>query len=159
MKKKVDKKRLIILIVLMIILVIIARSIYSLSNNEEEENTITAIKVIFEENEQNLDIKCIIKIKDYNIERAIKEITFENEQEAELKYRVYQTVNEYERKGLELELKKKQIIITMTEEQLLQELEYKKQKTITKTENGEEKEIIDQNELKQCLINKGYIIK
>lgn len=159
MKKKVDKKRLIILIVLMIILVIIARSIYSLSNNEEEENTITAIKVIFEENEQNLDIKCIIKIKDYNIERAIKEITFENEQEAELKYRVYQTVNEYERKGLELELKKKQIIITMTEEQLLQELEYKKQKTIMKTENGEEKEIIDQNELKQCLINKGYIIK
>lgn len=159
MKKKVDKKRLIILIVLIIILVIIARFIYSLSNNEEEENTITAIKVIFEGNEQNLDIKCIIKIKDYNIERAIKEITFENEQEAELKYRVYQTVNEYERKGLELELKKKQIIITMTEEQLLQELEYKKQKTIMKTENGEEKEIIDQNELKQCLINKGYIIK
>lgn len=159
MKKKVDKKRLIILIVLIIILVIIARFIYSLSNNEEEENTITAIKVIFEENEQNLDIKCIIKIKDYNIERAIKEITFENEQEAELKYRVYQTVNEYERKGLELELKKKQIIITMTEEQLLQELEYEKKKTILKTENGEEKEIIDQNELKQCLINKGYIIK
>ena len=47
----------------------------------------------------------------------------------------------------------------MPEEQLLQDIEYSKDKIFVKTGDGKEKETIEQDELKKCLINQGYEIK
>ena len=43
--------------------------------------------------------------------------------------------------------------------QLIQDIEWNENKIIIQTKNGQEKETIDQIELKKCLIDQGYEIK
>ncbi|MBQ3145322.1 MAG: hypothetical protein IJB90_01890 [Clostridia bacterium] len=157
--KKTLVKKIIIFILLIILLGIVATLgliIYSRTTNVKEKNTITATKTI----EETQTIKYIIKIKDYNIQSAIKEITFKTEQEAKSEYNKYEIINEYERREIGLELKKKKLILVMPEKQVLKDIGYNTEiiKTIT-FENGEKIEIIDQSEIKQCLVNQGYEIK
>lgn len=157
-KKTIWKKIIKVLgiIFILVIALIIAMLIKSILKNETKNNKIVATKI---ENEQNIKIKYTIKINDYEIESAIKEIKFETKQEAEAEYNRYKIINKYERREIGLQLKNKKLVLTMPENQLLQDIEYNKEKIITLTDDGREIETINQNELKQCLINKGYIIK
>lgn len=164
--KKVEKKpkakriiKSIFLIILLFIIAVVSYSIYLTYQRRQGNNTIIAIKEIIED-EQTKEIKYTIKIKDYLIENAIKEIKFETEEQAQLEYERYEIINKYERRKIGLELKRKKLTLTMSETQLLQDIEYNTRIIKTMTfENGEKIEIIDQQELKDCLKNQGYTIK
>lgn len=164
--KKVEKnpkaKRIIksiFLIILLFIIAVVSYYIYLTSQERTGNNTIIAIKEITED-KQTKEIKYTIKIKDYLIETAIKEIKFETEEQAQLEYNRYETINKYERREIGLELKRKKLTLTMPETQLLQDIEYNTRIIKTMTfENGEKIEIIDQQELKDCLKNQDYTIK
>lgn len=151
-------KRIILLIILLFILILSAYAIYSIFKDELKNNTIIAIKETIED-EQQQEIKYIIKIKNYEIESAIKEITFKSKQEAQSEYNRYEIINEYEERKLGLNQKGKKLKLLMPENELLQDIECSQDKIIVVTKNGEEKEIINQEELKKCLIEQGYKIE
>lgn len=159
-KKSVLKRiiKSIFLIILIFVLLITIGTIYSMFNNKLKNNTIIATKTIIEDGQEQ-KIKYKIRIKDYVIESAIKEITFKTAEEAKSELGRYEMINIYERREIGLEAKNKKLILTMPIEQLLQDIEYTKDKIFIKTEDGEEKETIEQDELKKCLINQGYEIK
>lgn len=164
--KKVEKKpkvkriiKSIFLIILLFIIAVVSYYIYLTSQERKGNNTIIAIKEITE-NEQTQKITYTIKIKDYNIESAIKEIRFEDKEQAQLEYNKYEIINKYERREIGLELKGKKLTLTMPENQLLQDIEYNTRIIKTMTfENGEKIEVIDQQELNDSLKNQGYTIK
>lgn len=161
--KKVEKKpkkiiKAIFLITILFILAVVSYSIYLTSQERKGNNTIIAIKEITE-NEQTQKITYTIKIKDYNIESAIKEIKFETEEQAQAEYYKYEILNKYERREIGEELKGKKLILTMPENQLLQDIECNTNRKLIITESGEEVEIIDQQELKDSLKKQGYTIK
>lgn len=159
MKKKINKKRILILIMLLI-LILVGYFIFDLlkSNDEYKNTKIIAIKEITE-NAQTQKITYTIKIKDYLIETATKEIKFETKEQAQLEYNRYEIINKYERREIGLELKGKKLTLTMPETQLLQDIEFNTKRKIIVTESGEEIEFIDQQDLKDCLKNQGYTIK
>lgn len=150
--------KIIILIILLAVLMMATCSIYSLFKDELKNNTITAIKEVIE-NEQKEKIKYTIKIKNYEIESATKELIFETEEEAQVEYNRYEIINKYERREIGLELKNKKLILTMPESQLLQDIEYMQDKITIIIKNEEEKEILDQEVLKKCLKEQGYEVK
>lgn len=158
MKKKINKKRILIIILLLILIFVGYFIFNALRNNSEANTEIIAIKEITE-NEQTQKITYTIKIKDYLIETATKEIKFETEEQAQLEYNRYETINKYERREIGLELKGKKLTLTMPETQLLQDIECNIESKIIVTESGEEIEFIDQQDLKDCLKNQDYTIK
>lgn len=159
MKKK--GKRIILLIILVILMLIIAYFAFDiLKNNSKQEDTKIVATKIVEENKQKEITTYIIKIKDYNIESIIKEIIFETEEEAKLEYNKYETINKYEQRGIGLELKKEKLILTMPEKQFKYDIEYKEEYSTTViTQLGEQKEIINQEKVKELLLQQGYEIK
>ena len=151
-------KRSVLLIFLVILIAFTVFSIYCTFRNVKKSNTIIATKIVTE-NEQEQKIKYTIKIKNYEIQSAIKELTFKTKEEAQAQYNRYETINLYERREIGLELKGKKLILTMPIKQLTQDIEWNENKIIIQTKNGQEKETIDQIELKKCLIDQGYEIK
>lgn len=158
MKKKINKKRILIIILLLILILVGYFIFNALRNNSEANTKIIAIKEITE-NERTQKITYTIKIKDYLIETATKEIKFKTKEQAQLEYNRYEIINKYERREIGLELKGKKLTLTMPETQLLQDIEFNTKRKIIVTENGEEIEFIDQQDLKDCLKNQGYTIK
>lgn len=158
-KSKKNKALKILSLILAIIIVIITSIfIYSmLFTNKTKNNTITAVKTITTEYGQNQEVKYTIKIKDYKLESAVKEITFQTEEEANLEYNRYQIINEYEVREIGLELNNKKLILTMPEKQFKLDINYKNRSNLIY--EGEEDEQINQEELKQCLIDQDYQIK
>ena len=162
MKKAKSKKKIIIAIILLVIIlaVAIAGRIYYLKYVDHTKNTkIIATKTVTE-NEQTKEIKYTVKIKDYDIINVEKEIEFNSKEEAQEEYDRYQIINKYEKRGIQAELKKKKIIITMTEEEFKEDIGYEKEYKIRiTTEKGEEKDILDQGFLVLHLQEQGYTIK
>lgn len=151
-------KRSILLIFLFLIIAFITLSVYFTFKDVKKTNSITATKIVTE-NEQEQKIKYTIKIKNYEIQSAIKELTFKTKEEAQQEYNRYEIINAYERREIGLELKGKKLILTMPIKQLTQDIEWNENKIIIQTKNGQEIETIDQIELKKCLIDQGYEIK
>ena len=154
-KSKVKKMVWVILIVLIVIF-----SLILTIRKKDENKTIIATKTIPYANESEENTKYKIKIKDYDIENIQKEITFDTEDQAQLEYERYQIINKYERKNLNVQIKKKKLTILMTEDQFKEDIEYDEQKNITYINSeGEQKEIINQEEIINALIEQGYTIK
>lgn len=160
--QKGKKKKIIIAIILLVIILAaaIAGTIYYLRYVDHTKNTkIVATKTVTE-NEQTKEIKYTIKVKNYEIVNVEKEIAFNSKEEAQEEYDRYQTINQNERRGIQAELKKKKVIITMTEEEFKEDIGYEKEYKIRiTTETGEEKDIIDQGFLVLQLQDQGYTIK
>ena len=154
-KSKVKKIVWVILIVLIVIF-----SLILTIRKKDENKTIIATKTISYANESEENTKYKIKIKDYDIENIQKEITFDTEEQAQLEYERYQIINKYERKNLNVQINKKKLTILMTEDQFKEDIEYNEQKNITYINSeGEQKEIINQEEIINALIEQGYTIK
>lgn len=151
-------KRSALVIFLFILIAFVVFSIYCTFRDVKKFNTIKATKILTE-NGQEQKIKYTIKIKNYEIQSAIKEFTFKTKEEAQAQYNRYEIINAYERREIGLELKGKKLILTMPIKQLIQDIEWNENKIIIQTKNGQEKETIDQIELKKCLIDQGYEIK
>lgn len=159
MKKKINKKRILIILLLLILIFVGYFIFNALKNNNEANTKIIAIKEITED-EQTKEIKYTIKIKDYLIETATKEIKFETEEQAQLEYERYQIINAFENKGWNLQIKNKKITIVMTEERFKEDIEYDKQNSTTYINaTGEQKEIINKDEIINLLNNQDYTIK
>lgn len=153
-------KTLKILILILAITIVIITSIFiylMLFTNKTKNNTITAIKTITTEYGQNQEVKYTIEIKNYKIESVVKEITFQTKEEANLEYNRYQIINEYEVREIGLELNNKKLILTMPDKQFKLDINYKNRSNLIY--EGEEDEQINQEELKQCLIEQDYQIK
>ena len=160
-KKSIFKtiKKSILLLFLLFLIIFIIFFIYCGFIDIEKDNTIIATKVLVTENGQEQKIKYTIKIRNYEIESAIKEIQYEEKIIAKVEYERYETINIAERKGIDLKIKGKKIILNMPEKELREDLEYTKRKLIITTKSGEEKKILEQDEIKRCLLNQGYKIK
>lgn len=159
--KKGSKKKIIVLIVLVILILTITYFIFDIlkKNTKQEDIKIVATKIV-EENRQKEITTYTIKIKDYNIESIIKEIIFETEEKAKSEYNKYEIINEYEQREIGLELNKKKLILTMPEKQFKYDIEYKEEYSTTiMTQLGEQKEIINQEKVKELLLQQGYEIK
>ena len=99
-------------------------------------------------------------MKDYEVLNIQKEITFDTEEQAQLEYERYQIINKYERKNLNVQIKKKKLTILMTEDQFREDVEYDESKNIRLIDStGEQKEIMDQEEIINALVKQGYTIK
>lgn len=154
-KSKVKKMVWAILIVLIVIL-----SLILIIREKDENKAIIATKTFSNTNELGEKTKYKIKIKNYDIERVQKEITFDTEEQAQLEYQRYEIINKYERKNLNVQIKKKKLTIQMTEEQFKEDIEYDEQKNITYINSeGEQKEIMNQEEIINALAKQGYTIK
>lgn len=160
MKKKTNRKRIIVLIIV-IVLILIGYFVFDLlKNNDKEKNVkIIATKIVTED-EQEENITYTIEIEDNLIQVIEKTIEYETEQKAKLEYNRYETINEYELRGLQLELKNKKLIIIMTENQFFQDIEYNEEDNIILiSKDGEQKEIINQEKVKELLQKQEYIVK
>lgn len=159
MHKKFKIKK--IMLVILMVLILIAISIIILINRENKGNTtIIATKSVSDESKAEKEIKYEIKINDYTIENIEKELTFETKEKAQLEYDKYQIINEFERKNLNVQIKKKKLTIIMTEEQFKEDIEYDEQKNITYINPaGEQKEIMSKEEIINALTKQGYVIK
>lgn len=155
-----SKKKLIVLIgVIIFVTAITTFMIGTIKSINKEENCVIVATKDDEENFQN-EIKYKIKIKNYDIESVQKEITFDTEEQAQLEYQRYEIINEFERKNLNVQIKKKKLTIQMTEEQFKEDIEYDEQKNITYINSeGEQKEIMNQEEIINALVKQGYTIK
>ena len=161
MNKKVKKKTVIMLLIVLIILIIVVNMYLILrNNNKDKSSTIIATKIITGEDENVKRIKYKIEIQNYNIENVEKEITFETKEQAQLEYERYKTINEYERKNLNVQVKNKKLTILMTEEQFKEDIEYDEESNITMvSESGQIKKIINQSKVINILNEQGYTIK
>lgn len=159
MHKKFKIKK--IMLAILMVLILIAISIIILINRENKGNTtIIATKSVSDESKAEKEIKYEIKINDYTIENIEKELTFETKEKAQLEYEKYQIINEFERKNLNVQIKKKKLTIIMTEEQFKEDIEYDEQKNITYINPaGEQKEIMSKEEIINALTKQGYVIK
>lgn len=159
MHKKFKIKK--IMLAILMVLILIAISIIILINRENKGNTtIIATKSVSDESKAEKEIKYEIKINDYTIENIEKELTFETKEKAQLEYDKYQIINKYERKNLNVQIKKKKLTILMTEDQFREDVEYDESKNIRLIDStGEQKEIMDQEEIINALIKQGYTIK
>lgn len=158
MKKK--KKMLIILLTVIIIILAIGVALYYVNKTDrDEKELIKATKNI--ENEYEKKEVCYgIEMKDYEVLNIQKEITFDTEEQAQLEYERYQIINKYERKNLNVQIKKKKLTILMTEDQFREDVEYDESKNIRLIDStGEQKEIMDQEEIINALVKQGYTIK
>lgn len=156
-KKRIIKN--IVLIILLIIIIVASSFIYSIFRNTNKNNKITAIKTISEDG-QNKTIEYTIKIKDYEIINIEKGISFDTKEEAQFEYGKYQIINKFERKEIQAQVKKKKVILTMTEEQFKEDIQYEKEyKVMITTKEGEKKEVLDQSFLIKFLREQGYEIK
>ena len=158
MKKK--KKMLIILLTVIIIILAIGVALYYVNKtNKDEKELIKATKNI--ENEYEKKEVCYeIEMKDYEVLNIQKEITFDTKEQAQLEYERYQIINKYERKNLNVQIKKEKLTIIMTEEQFKEDIEYDERKNITYINTaGEQKEIMSKEEMINALIKQGYTIK
>lgn len=157
MKKNINKKRILVIILLLILIFVGYFIFNALKNNSEANTKIIARKTLIEDKQ---DLIYTIKIKDYNIESATKEIKFETEEQAQLEYERYQIINKYENKGWNLQIKNKKVTIFMTGEQFKDDIEYDKRNSITYINaGGEQKEMISQDEIIKALEEQGYTIK
>lgn len=162
-EKNQNKKRIlpkVILIVLGIVLLLTIIFVINLFKpSSSEQNTIIATKVE-EYNGNNIEIKYEITIKNYDLQSAIKTIEFYFEDTAQMEYEYYEFINKYERRNIGLELKGKKLILTMPEEQFKEDIGYDDiNNTNFTSAEGEQKEIINQNALKDALRKQGYTIK
>ena len=159
MHKKLKIKKIILAI--LIVLILIAISIIILINRDNNGNTtIIATKSISDESKAEKEMKYEIKINDYTIESIEKELTFETKEKAQLEYDKYQIINEYERKDINVQIKKKKLLMLMTEDQFKEDIGYDEENNITSmTQTGEQKEIMDQEEIINDLVKQGYTIK
>lgn len=156
--KKNRTIKTILLIILLIIIIVGAGLIYSIFKNTNKNNKITAIKTISEDG-QNKTIEYTIKIKDYEIINIEKEISFETNEEAQFEYEKYQMINKFERKEIQAQVKKKKVIITMTEGEFKEDIQYEKEyKVMITTKTGEQKEVLDQSFLIKFLRDQGYSV-
>jgi len=156
--KKNKLLKILLLILIIIILLITSNFIYSmLFINKIKNNKIVAVKTITTEYGQNQEVKYIIEIKDYGIEKILKEIKFQTEDEARLEYNRYEIINRCEKREIGIELNKKKLILTMPQEQFELDINYRGRRDMTY--EGEINKRITQETLKQYLTDQGYEIK
>lgn len=161
MKIKLNKKRIIVfsIILILILLTITSYFVFIKNKNNDENNVIVATK-IEEEEGKRVELKYKIEIKNYNLSKVEKTLTFETEQEAKTQYEILEIINENQRKGMELAQSKKKVIVIMPAELFEEEINYQNENTLKyQDENGEICRIISQNELTQTLTEQGYTIK
>lgn len=150
--------KIIIAIVIILAIMAIINLVYSIIVGYRMTNkTIVATKSITTEFGTKQEIKYEIKIKNYEIQNILKEITFETEEEAKLEYSRYEIINKYELREIGVELKKKKLIFAMPEKQFKLDINYKDCNNII--DESEEETRINEEELIKCLTNQGYEIK
>lgn len=159
MRKEINKKRMIILIVLAIILLLSIVLVTSLFNGNFKKNTIKAVK-IEKNNGIERTIKYEIKINDFDIYEVKKIIKLNSKDNAQTEYERYEFINKYERRNIGLELKEKKLILTMPVDQLKEDIGYdNKNNIIYVSRENEQKEVINQDAIKDALQSQGYTIK
>ena len=133
--------------------------LYSLlnNNNKKRDTTIVGIKIENQDNNQK-SIKYEIRIKNYNIETVKKIVKMQDKDLAQLEYDRYNIIKEYENKDLEIEIKGKKVVIDVPEDVFLEEIGYDSKRNITYISDDGEKEIINQNAIKELLREQGYTI-
>lgn len=153
-----NRKKLIILVIISIIIMLIVY-LYSLlnNNNKKRDTTIVGIKIENQDNNQK-SIKYEIRIKNYNIETVKKIVKMQDKDLAQLEYDRYNIIKEYENKDLEIEIKGKKVVIDVPEDVFLEEIGYDSKRNITYISDDGEKEIINQNAIKELLREQGYTI-
>lgn len=157
---RLNKNKTIIVVATLVFVLLICIYSYFRSFAKKDENiSLTATKSV-QENGESYKIKYKIKIKDYIMKSAIKEITFETEEKAQLEYNKYNIINEYERKGYEVQIKNKTLTLNLTQELFIEDIEYDTASNIILVDkNNQETEILNQEEIINALINQGYEIK
>lgn len=161
MKVKINRKKIIIFVIVLILILLIISSyfIFLKSKNRDENNIIIATK-IEENNGQNIEVRYKIGIDNYDLSIIEKTLIFETEEEAKTQYKIYDIINENQRKGMVLKQDKKKVTIIVPIELFKEEINYQDENTIEyKDENGEIRKIISQNELTEKLITQDYEIK
>ena len=160
MHKKLKMKEIVLVVLFTIILIGTLLLILEIKKDDKKNTTILADKIIYAENEVDEKVKYKIQIKNYDIESIQKERTFDTEEQAQLEYERYQIINKYERKNLNVQIKKEKLTILMTEEQFKEDIEYDERKNITYINTaGEQKEIMSKEEIINALVKQGYTIK
>lgn len=155
-----SKKGKIVLISIIILILLFGIFIYIKSINKEGNIKIIATKTIQQENELSKDIKYTIRIKNYKIVDIEKEIIFSSKEQAEQEFNRYQIINKSENKNLGVKVKNKKLILTMTEKQFIEDVQYKQEGNVTiSAATGERKQVIEQNELVNFLKKEGYNVK
>lgn len=158
MKKALSKKKILILLIFTIVVVCLLFFVLR-NHNKKQSYKIIATKVIIQYEQEQI-VEYVIEIKDYKIESAVKEITFNTAEEAEAEYKRYEIINECEQRGYNLELKNKKLTVAMPEKQFKMDINYDDRSNIIMVlEKGKEISVINQEELKQCLIDQDYQIK
>lgn len=161
MKAKLNKKRIIVfsIILILILLTIASYFIFIKNKHTDESNVIVATKI--EEKEgKKIELKYKIEIENYDLSKIEKTLTFETEEDAKIQYEILEIINENQKKGMELAQSKKKVIVIMPVKIFKDEINYKDENSLKyQDENGEQKEIISQEELTQTLTEQGYTIK
>ena len=121
--------------------------------------TVIAVKKVTEF-EQTKEVKYKLNIENYDIASVQKEIKFSSKEEAEQESKVYETINEYEARGIGIEIKNKILKLEMPINYFEEEIGYNEKNNIKfQTQEGEKKEIIDILEVVDLLKEQGYTIK
>ena len=157
-KKKTKKIVLIVLLVLLVIIAFFALRIYKTVTTGFDNNTIKAVKT------EELDGKKVkteikIKFKNYKVETATKTINCISNEQAESEYKKYDFIKQHEIQDIELELKGKKLIISMSEDFLKKELGYTENDMMVVNANDIPYEPIQQDKLISLLASQGYKIK
>ena len=160
---KTRKKKIIITMIILLLIIIAIGAVgiisYFKTIDKTKNTKIIASKTVTEY-DQTKEIKYNIKIKDYEIVNVEKEVQFSTKEEAQQEYERYQIINEYEKRNIQVKLKKKKVIITMTEQEFKEDIQYNKEyKIMLTTDTGEQREILDQDFLINFLQEQGYTIK
>ncbi|MBO4815761.1 MAG: hypothetical protein J5507_02260 [Clostridia bacterium] len=145
-------------IIIIAVIVLILFLIFLKVNNNLNSNIIATKKIT--EFGQSTIYKYTIKIKNHTVQSIEKVIKTKNEEEAQIIKRQYGILNQYEKKGIEIKLKGKTLILDMPEQAFKDEIGYSETNNIKYIlNNQEQKEIMNISKVKELLQEQGYTIK
>ena len=149
-------KKKIIIMIFAIIMFCVLYLIFSHFIENDDSEIITAVK----KDENGEQISYIIEEKNRELIKITKQIKCESKGQAENEKQKYETINEFEYRGIGIELKGKTLILLIPQSYFEDEIGYQEYDKITQVEaNGEQKELINIEKVKELLQNQGYTIK
>ena len=161
-KNKKKNKRILSFCVILIILIILVCCYLFLNGNKASKfvnGKRVAVKEITEFDETK-KITYELEIKNYDLVSVQKEINFNSKEEAEAESKTYETINEYEQRGIEIKVKGKTLVLKMPVSYFEYEINYKEENDITfKTDDGKERKTVNISLVKELLQEQGYTIK
>ena len=159
-KEKSRRKKIIIKLFIIILLILLILFIANgLKSDKNDSSKIIATKV-----EQVYDKKTVtnyeIKIKDFNLGSIKKTIEFNSDIVAQAEFKNLEYLNKNLDNILQIELKKKKIVLVMPADYFLEEIGYENDYNILLiNDDNSEKRVINQDKIKELLANKGFEIK